>query len=110
MSAELIVSIVFNVILLLFSIYTFVRRHKRKSFSYAIYETPVYSIHEKIDGLALTYHGKLVVDLRVVLVKVWNSGEAEINDEDFDIPINFCEDRVRTGLSFIDPKIIEYPE
>jgi hypothetical protein len=82
----------------------------KKSFSYDITDTPIISINEKIDDVAVTYKGRPVENLRVVIVRVWNSGNQAIKEEDFSVPVSFCEEQLARGNSLVVAQVIEAPE
>lgn len=83
---------------------------RKKSFSYSINNTPIFSIHQKIDGVEVTFHKKPVKDLRLIIVKLWNSGNVPIKKQDFEAPINICPTYTARGNSLIDAQIIDKPE
>ena len=44
------------------------------------------------------------------MVTVWNSGNVTIEKTDFDVPVNFCEERTARGNSLVVAEIVEAPE
>ena len=82
----------------------------KKSFSYDISDTPIISINEKIDDVAVIYKGRPVENLRVVIVKVWNSGNQVIKEGDFSVPVSFCEEQSARGNSLVVAQVIDAPE
>jgi hypothetical protein len=89
---------------------TIALQYRPKSFSYTVTDTPIVSIHQKIDDVAVTYKGKRVENLRVVLVTVWNSGSVPIKKTDFEPPVTFCNERTARGNSLVVAEIINAPE
>ena len=67
----------------------------KKSFSYSISDTQIISINEKLDDVSVTYKGRPVENLRVGMVYLWNSGNKVIREEDFKVPVSFCEQTAR---------------
>ena len=92
------------------AVITFALQYKPKSFSYTIADTPIISIHQKIDGVVVTYKGKPVKNLRVVMVTVWNSGNVPIEETDFKVPITFCEEYTARGNSLVNVELVEAPK
>jgi hypothetical protein len=60
------------------ALYLKYKQLNKKSFSYSISDTPIVSIKEKLDDVSITYKGRPVENLRVVIVDVWNSGNKDI--------------------------------
>jgi hypothetical protein len=89
---------------------TYITQRKIKSFSYAVTDTPIISFNKKIEDVAVTYKGKQVENLRLVMVRVWNSGNVEIKEEDFKVPISFCPEQTARGNSLVVAQIVEAPE
>ena len=83
---------------------------ERKSFSYNISDTPIISINEKLDDVTVTYKGRPVENLRVVIVYLWNSGNKVIREEDFKVPVSFCATQTARGNSLVVAQIIKEPE
>ena len=83
---------------------------ERKSFSYNISDTPIISINEKLNDVTVTYKGRPVENLRVVIVYLWNSGNKVIREEDFKVPVSFCATQTARGNSLVVAQIIKEPE
>ena len=84
-------------------------QYKPKSFSYTITDAPIFSLHQKMDDVYVTYKGKPVKNLSVVMVTVWNSGNVTIDKSDFDVPISFCEVGTARGNSLVVAEIVDAP-
>src|SRR5438105_1727017 len=94
----------------LLTIIIFVLQYRKKAFSYTLTDTPIISVHQKIDDVSVTYKGKPVKNLRVVMVTVWNSGNVPIEETEFKVPITFCEEHTARGNSLVNAGIVEAPK
>jgi hypothetical protein len=92
------------------ALYLQYKQLNKKSFSYSISDTPIISIKEKLDDVAVTYKGRPVENLRVVIVDVWNSGNKDILEEDFRVPLSFCATQTARGNSLVVAQVIDEPE
>lgn len=51
---------------------------------------PILNIDEVKGKVRVSYEGKLLDDARLVLLRVWNSGNVSIDRNDFEQPLTFC--------------------
>ncbi len=110
MDWNLLLTIITLFATLLFGIITIIQQWRKKSFSYSVSETPVVSIHHKIEGVEVLFNKKHVENMRLILVKLWNSGNVPIKKQDFDSPITLCPAYNAKGNGLIDAQIVESPE
>jgi hypothetical protein len=105
-----IVDIILVVVFGISAIILVFKQLERKSFSYNISDTPIISINEKLNDVTVTYKGRPVENLRVVIVYLWNSGNKVIREEDFKVPVSFCATQTARGNSLVVAQIIKEPE
>ena len=82
----------------------------KKSFIYDISDTPIISFNEKIGDVAVIYKSRPVENLRVVMVRVWNSGNLPIRVEDFSVFVSFCQEQTARGNSLVVAQVVEEPD
>ena len=86
---------------------------RKKSLSYAFTDSPVFTIKEKIKNVEVTWSSIPVKSLRLVMVKIRNSGNIPILENDYSTPISFCPtfDNVNPTTGFLTfGEIISAPE
>ncbi|MBN8594345.1 MAG: hypothetical protein J0M33_21495 [Anaerolineae bacterium] len=68
------------------SIFIFLRQNKRKTLSYEIRSyVPLLNVDSQVkDKLQITYNGKVVNDLKLLVVRLLNDGDIPIESRDFD--------------------------
>jgi hypothetical protein len=77
---------------ILVAIVLYLKSNKKKSLSYCLVsDTPIVSVKKKgiSEDIKILYKDKVVHDVRVIILKVWNSGEIPIEKTDFEQPLNF---------------------
>jgi hypothetical protein len=84
--------------------------HYKKVIQLRHYGYSSISINEKLEDVTVMYKGRTVENLRVVIVKVWNSGNIDITEDDFSIPVSFCPEQTARGNSLVVAQIVEAPE
>lgn len=85
-----ILTLVGFILPLVVSVIFFVFQRTRKELSYAIAETPVLQLHDKVkEQLAITFNGKPVSDPHLVLITLRNSGNVPIQPADYVDPLTF---------------------
>lgn len=63
------------------------RRKKSLSYDVTFNEKIVSSAQGILDGIEIRYHGTQVNDVRMIVIRIWNSGTVPILRSDFDKPI-----------------------
>jgi hypothetical protein len=96
-----IVAILLGVVGLIVAIRANRQQNRRKELTYQIeVDTPVVSVDKTLkNAVEIRYHGSVVEDVRLVLIKIWNSGTLAVKREDYEEPIKF-ELPGRTRLSY----------
>jgi hypothetical protein len=85
-----ILTLVGIILPLIVSMIIFVYQRTRKELSYAIVETPVLRMHDKVkEQLAITFDGKPVSDPHLVLITLRNAGNVPIMPVDYADPLTF---------------------
>ncbi|GHO44526.1 hypothetical protein [Ktedonospora formicarum] len=76
---------------ILVAVWVYFKEKTKKELTYQfVYDIPVVSVSKITKGtIEVTLDGKPVKDARVVVIKVWNSGNREITKEDYDTPVSF---------------------
>lgn len=82
------------------SIWIYRRQRSKKEISYQIIsDAPVISVDQKIaPQVEIKLDGKVVKDVTLAVIKVWNSGNMAVKRDDYDEPIKF-EFKGRTVMS-----------
>src|SRR5437868_10774181 len=85
------VGVITSLIAIGFSILFYLKQRRIKSISYeVISNVPVVSVEEEVkDKIQVLFNGKRIDDARLVVLRLWNSGNAPILSADFDRPIKF---------------------
>jgi hypothetical protein len=88
---QIISNVAIGLITISVSVLLFRKQIKRKGISYQVVsDAPVLSIKEEIKGrVQVLFDTKSVSDARMVILKIWNSGNTDILPSEFVDPIKF---------------------
>ncbi len=88
---QIIINAAIGLITVSVSVLIFRKQIKRKGISYEVVsDAPVLSIREEVKGrVKVLFDTKPVSDARMVILKIWNSGNTDILTNEFVDPIKF---------------------
>jgi hypothetical protein len=91
---------------LLLAGFCFLKQRRRKEISYRILaNTPVLTVRREVeDRVRMTLGGHQIADARLVMIRLWNSGNIPIVTNDYILPITFNFGR---DVEILDAEILE---
>lgn len=102
---NVIVALLVGITAVITSVAIFRLQHNRKEVTYGIIsDTAILSINKEIRGkVEIRFAGKVVSDMRLTILKIWNSGNVPIVPSDYIEPLSF----VFKGGEILDSEILE---